>query len=180
MRRKHGLKILCALLAVTVLLTAGCGEDNRSTESGSASGDAAGSFGTFEAELFSGEVVSQELFSQAKLTLVNVWATYCGYCIDEMPNFEKLAAAYKDKGLQVIGIVTDADAPQDETVGDIIEQTGVSYRQIMFNQAMYDTYLKDVQAVPTSLLVDTDGNVVKTLVGVQSYETWEKTLEELL
>lgn len=177
MRKKRYMIVLSALLVVTVLLAAGCG--SKESADGSESGGAEG-FGDFEAELYGGGVVSEEIFSEAELTLVSVWATYCGFCIEEMPNFEKLSKEYGDRGFQAVGIVTDAAGPEDEAVQAIIDETGVTYRQILFNEQMYETAMRDVQAVPTSLLVDRDGNVVETFVGMQSYETWEKAIEERL
>ena len=47
---------------------------------------------TFEGTDLEGNTVSQDAFSQSKLTMVNVWATYCNPCLSEMPGLGELAS----------------------------------------------------------------------------------------
>ena len=48
-------------------------------------------FGAFESETLDGEKVTEEIFQQADLTMVNIWATFCGPCIQEMPDLAQLS-----------------------------------------------------------------------------------------
>ena len=97
-----------------------------------------------------------------------------------MPYFKEFSEAYNDRGFQVVGIVTDAASAEDEAVGRIIEETGADYPQIVFNRSMFDTYLKDVQAVPATVFVDKNGKIIEEYLGAKSREDWEKIIEELL
>ena len=64
-------------------------------------------FGAFESETLDGEKVTEEIFQQADLTMVNIWATFCGPCIQEMPDLAQLSEEYQDKGVQIIGLIGD-------------------------------------------------------------------------
>lgn len=175
MRKRKWTVLLAALLAA-VFMMSGCG----SRTGGSSEAGAGNLFGQFEAELYGGGVTGDEIFAEADLTMVNIWATYCGYCIEEMPYFEKLAEEYGDDGFQMVGVITDITSPEDETAGQIIRETGASYDQIVFNETMWDTYLRDVQAVPTTVLVNREGEIVKEYTGAKDYEQWKEIIEELL
>lgn len=179
MKRKKRMVLFAALMAV--LIFTGCGTGSEEGGSSETGGNGSGrEFGAFEAELFGGGVTGDKIFEEAEVTMVNVWATYCGYCIDEMPYFKDFAEKYKDKGFQVVGIVTDAASAKDEAVGRIIEETGADYPQIVFNQTMFNTYLKDVQAVPATVFVDKNGKIIEEYLGAKCREDWEKIIEGLL
>ena len=113
--------------------------------------------------------------------MVNVWATYCSPCIEEMPDLGKIAKEYKDKGFQIVGIVSDTYDPQDPTAKDIVEQTGADYTHIVLNTDLMNGPLQDVQVVPTTFFVDKDGNKVgQTITGSKSEEKWKKIIDDLL
>ena len=93
-RTKTMLKTVLSMLVLGTVLMTGCGKGEEDTEQESGQRqealDAAGEAGTAEPIVFKGEdmegnVVSSSVFSEAKLTMINVWATYCGPCLREMP-----------------------------------------------------------------------------------------------
>lgn len=54
-----------------------------------------------------GTEISSDLYSNNKITMVNIWGTFCGPCIREMPDLAKLSQEYKSKGVEIIGIPID-------------------------------------------------------------------------
>ena len=67
-----------------------------------------GSVISFETtDLAGNPVKSEELFSPYKLTMINLWGTFCGPCIQEMPGLETLYQTMKAKNVNVIGVVVD-------------------------------------------------------------------------
>lgn len=96
--------------------------------------DVQGLMSSFAATDLDGQSVDQGIFSGYALTMVNVWATFCGPCIQEMPDLGELAAEYQDKGVRIVGLVSDVlDADgnlskeQVETAREIVESTGANY-----------------------------------------------------
>ena len=60
-------------------------------------------FGEFEAKTLDGEDVTQEIFGQSKLTMINIWGTFCGPCIQEMPDLGEISRSYDSGEFQMIG-----------------------------------------------------------------------------
>ena len=71
-------------------------------------------FGHFDSQTLEGEEVTEEIFANADLTMVNIWGTFCGPCISEMPDLGEIADEYAEKGVQIVGIVSDVTDPENE------------------------------------------------------------------
>jgi thiol-disulfide isomerase/thioredoxin len=149
---------------------------------------AVGILGAFKATDIDGNPVDQSVFKDHKLTMVNVWATFCGPCINEMPELGKLNHEYADKGVQVVGIVVDAAGSDGkllpdmvETAKEIVKQTDADYLHLLPSEDLNSALLNSVTAVPTTVFVDEDGNQVgETIVGSHSGEEWAGIIDDLL
>lgn len=143
-----------------------------------------GMFGAFETWTLSGEEKDQSLFADGELNMINIWATYCGPCIQEMPELGELAGEYEEQGLQIIGIISDVveeDSDAAEAARLIIEETKADYTHLMLSEDLYYGYLMEVQAVPTTVFVDGEGNQVgETYVGARDKKEWGQIIDELL
>ena len=58
---------------------------------------------SFEAQDMDGNTVSSDIFGESKITMVNVWATYCNPCLSEMPELGELAQEYDAGEFRLIG-----------------------------------------------------------------------------
>lgn len=135
----------------------------------------------FTAVTQSGETVDQTLFAQADVTMINVWTTFCTYCLDEMPALQSLSEEYKDEGFQVVGIVSDVAKSDDETVQNIIDATGTEYMHIIPSSDLRTGFLKNVQSVPTTFFVDSNGKQIgDPYLGAKDQDAWAKIIEEML
>lgn len=140
-----------------------------------------GLFGAFETVTLEGETATQEIFAEADLNMVNIWGTFCGPCISEMPELGELADEYEDQGLQVIGILTDVMEAEDETALLIVDETKADYTHLVLSLDLYNNYLSQVQAVPTTVFVDSEGNQVgEVYMGARSKVFWSTIVDELL
>ena len=108
-------------------------------------------FGEFTSYTQQGEEVSQEIFSQADLTMVNIWGTFCTPCISEMPDLGELAQEYADQGLAIVGIISDVQNAGDETAQEIIDATGADYTHIVLSQELYEKRLTICRDCPNIL-----------------------------
>lgn len=138
----------------------------------------------FEGKDLEGNSVSNTVFSEAKLTMVNVWATYCNPCLSEMPGLGELAAEYDPKEFQVLGVISDVqEGAGEETIAaasELIEATGADYTHLLLNESVYFALLTDVTAVPTTFFVDENGTVLDTVVGAMEKSAWEEKINALL
>lgn len=135
-----------------------------------------------------GAPVDNTLLQGYRLTMVNVWATYCNPCINEMPELAKLSADWAEKGVQIVGLVSDATdenlQPLDSKIQlarKIAEATKAAYPHLLPSLALYQKVLASVSAVPTTLFVDENGALVgESYLGSRSYDEWNKIIEETL
>ena len=147
--------------------------------------DGAGREYVFTAETLDGQTVnSAELFAGAKVTMLNIWGTYCPPCLMEMPDLGQIAEDYADKEFQMVGLVhdvTSADSSTGELAVEQIAETGADYMHLITNQDLINNVLYDVYAVPTTLFIDSEGKLIcSAVVGSNPYETWVAAIDELL
>lgn len=138
-------------------------------------------FITFEGTDLEGNTVSQEVFTQSKLTMVNVWATYCNPCLSEMPGLGELAAEYDPAEFQLIGIVSDVMEGEDQSlVESLVQETGANYLHLLANDSIGQAILSSVSAVPTTFFFDGEGAYLGGVVGSAEKSAWEELIHELL
>ena len=141
-------------------------------------GDSVGSFTT---EDINGEEYTEAAFQEADLTMVNVFATWCGPCVNEIPYLAELDEKMKDKGVQVIGVVMDAvkgtekDEEGIKKAQILAEKTKAEYPFLLPDSGYMNGRLAYVQAFPETFFVDKNGNIVgETYSGSRSLEEWEE------
>lgn len=139
-----------------------------------------GEFASFTSIDLEGNTVDQTLIAKAELTVLNIWGTFCGPCIQEMPDLGELAEEYDGTGVQIVGIPVDVyDEKGISTAQTIIDQTGADYVHLLPTQDLYDICLNNVSAVPMTLFVDQNGTIVDTVVGSRSKEKWKQLIDEV-
>lgn len=183
---KKGIALLLASVLSAALLT-GCGTnvDNDIKSSPSTSEASTADDGTpteipsFSLKDMQGNTVTEAVFADKELTLVNVWATFCSPCINEMPDLESLSQEYKDKNVGFLGIVADgADAaPQAK---ELLSQLGISYTNLLPNDAFTQQFLSKQDAVPYTMVVDRTGKVLEYVLGAQSPKTFRQLIDKHL
>ena len=128
-------------------------------------------------------VTAEEIFSENKVTMVNLWGTFCGPCINEMPDLEELSGRLADKDCGIIGVVIDITGPEDtahiEAAKEIEAETGVTYMSILPWAGIDE--MMPAQFVPTTYFVDADGQIVgEAAVGARGADEYEALLDEVL
>ena len=157
-----------------------------SSEDTTASGG--GVLSSFTAQDLNGNQVDQSILADYQLTMVNIWATFCGPCLSEMPELGEIHAEYADKGVQVVGIVTDVlnqdgsfNEDQIATARDAVALTGADYLHLLPSTDLVLAKLQYVSAVPETIFVDSQGNQVgESYLGARSKDQWIAIIDELL
>jgi thiol-disulfide isomerase/thioredoxin len=128
---------------------------------------------TFVFKDLDGREVSSEKF-RGKVLLVDVWATWCPPCKEEMPWFQGLQDAYGAQGLEVIGISID---PDPEDAARFAKELGVRYTMLHRPEVMQEWGLL---GLPTTFVVDRDGAIRRKVVGFEYKQAFEAAVKELL
>lgn len=187
-------KRLLAIMLLLSLAVSGCGsskpneEPDIITSEPGASGDTSTEeeqyFVTFEAATIDGEAWNSDKFANSKLTMINVWGTYCNPCLSEMPYLGELAAEYDAAEFQIIGVV--CDVMSDDSADNIayakqlVEETKADYPHLLLNESLYASFVGAVSAVPTTFFVRRDGSMVGYLTGAMEKENWKALIDDLL
>ncbi len=186
-------KILALILSVIMftLFFTSCGKSEAENEPTSVGGEItqnSGVLSDFTTTDIDGNTVNQSVFKGKKLTMVNIWATFCGPCINEMPDLGKISEDYADKGFQIIGIPVDVvdyygniDESQVELAKDIIDETGAVYLHILPSASLNQAKLSQVTSVPETIFVDENGNQVgESYIGSRSMAQWKEIIDGLM
>lgn len=172
------------------MLLAGCGAPSPSaptpnTPSNASQNDKSSVsedvFLEFTAKDFEGNAVDQSVFANTKLTMMNVWATFCGPCIREMPELGELAVEGGTE-YQIIGVCTDLDDTEEmlKEAQDIVAETGASYLHLQPSESLLPV-LTASSAVPVTFFFDSEGKLVgQGITGALDKARWEKELQARL
>ncbi len=100
---------------------------------------------------------------KGKVLVVNLWATWCGPCIEELPSLAKLAEATKDEGIHVVAISVDRAEPS--VVRKFLDKNGAANLEAYQDDGMKLASPLGVRGLPTTFVLDAEGRIRGTLVG---------------
>ncbi|MGD2186428.1 MAG: TlpA disulfide reductase family protein [Desulfobacterales bacterium] len=104
------------------------------------------------------------------VVLVNVWATWCPPCVDEMPSMEKLYQELKAENFEILAV--SIDAPGSKAVAPFMKKYNLSFPALMDPegsiQALYQT-----TGVPESFIINQEGILIEKVIGARDWATPE-------
>lgn len=187
--------LAAAAILVAVIIISALQDSRAQAPAGAPSATAApASLGTgyvvpaFSALDLHGNTIDNGFFAKQRLTMVNVWGTFCGPCIREMPDLAQLPSAFPSSDFALLGIVadtnfqrTDANKATEDTARQQMAAAGATYTSIIPDTSMLQNVLVSVSVVPTTFFVDRTGTVVgKVLTGSKSKAQWISIIQGML
>lgn len=166
-----------AVLFYTAVLT-GCFKTERIDSSDTATAEIGAAAPDFTIEMNDG---SSFTLSEAvgKVVLVNLWATWCGPCCEELPAFQRLHDEYGDD-LQIVAVNY---AESKETVDQFVKENGYTFPFAYDTEGMV-AELYPSNGIPYTIIIDGNGNISQTFLGARSadeqYEIYKTAIEEAL
>jgi cytochrome c biogenesis protein CcmG/thiol:disulfide interchange protein DsbE len=115
---------------------------------------------------------------RGQVVLINYWATWCEPCREELPGLMQVARESGAKGLAVVGVSLDTGADAQARVQQFATQYRLPY-PVVFPDAMWNRHAGEVE-IPTTVLVDRQGRIVKTYVGAVERRDFAKDVAALL
>ncbi len=134
-----------------------------------------------------GKEFSGKDFSDYDLTMVNVFATWCSPCVQEIPDLAEIQKEMKDKGVNIVGVVTDTvdqtgeNQEALEKAKLIRERSKAEYPFLIPDKSNFNGRLSGIQAFPETFFVDKKGQIVgETYSGSHNKKAWLEIIEKEL
>lgn len=126
-----------------------------------------GKFAEFTTNDIDGNEVTESIFANKDLTVVNIWGTFCGPCINEMPELGAWEKELTDN-VQIVGLIVDISSTDNETqivaAKQIIEKADVGFVNLIGGNGAFDELISSIVGVPTTIFVDKSGNIVGEII----------------
>ena len=136
---------------------------------------------SFETTDLDGNAVSSaDLFKDNKITMVNLWGTWCINCVGEMTELAEIHTRLQEKGCGVVGVEWERkpiDTMLDE-VRAFLEEKGTNYPNVIMPQgnAIFD----QISGFPTTFFVDSEGRILTLPISGAQVDQYERTVDQLL
>lgn len=137
----------------------------------------------FDASVFNG-----------KPAFINIWATWCGPCVSEMPHLDELAREYADK-ITIIGLHAEGLTVKDqelvpweeknEAARALAEKLSLTFPLLIPDNDLFvimniPDYGLQVSSLPTTWLIDGQGSIKSVIPGARDKETWQEIIDGFL
>jgi len=136
---------------------------------------------SFETTDLDGNAVSSAyLFKDNKITMVNVWGTWCHNCVGEMEVLAEIHTHLQAKGCGVVGLEYEQkhiDTMKDE-IRAFLEEKGVNYPNVIMPRD--NEIINGISGFPTTFFVDSEGTILTLPISGAQVDAYESTVDQLL
>ncbi len=124
---------------------------------------------------------------EGKVVMLNFWGTWCPPCRKEIPDLVNLQAKYNKDGLEIVGITLNSGSASE--IQKFVDKKQVNYTiltDLGNDETQAVTYLygqaigQPISSIPTTLIIDREGYIVKGYLGARSEEVFYNDLKEYL
>jgi peroxiredoxin len=157
-------RFILVLLPLVIVLFV-CAEAEKTSIFGDNSSQAS----DFTVKDLKGREISLSNYS-GKVVFLNFWATWCGPCKAEIPDFIEAYKQYKDKGMEIIGISVDRISPK--SVLKFAEKYKINYPVVMSTDKIQKDY-EPGPYIPTTIIIDQEGKIRHRHIGYMSKKALE-------
>ncbi len=167
--------LVIVLLVLMIFLSIACAQ--KKPEQVESSGNPAPGFSLIN---LVGEEVTLTQF-EGKVVMLNFWASWCGPCKAEIPDFIKMYNQHKKDGLEIVGITLSSGST--ENIRQFVEKWGMNYTVLTGDEKVLQDLTQKyggIRGVPTTFLIDRNGNIRQKWVGARTEKIFMAEVEKYL
>lgn len=100
-----------------------------------------------------------------KVLLVNLWATWCGPCRNEIPELVKLNKEFQPRGVEMVGLSTENPEASAESVKEFVRAYNIDYKIGWATPEVALTLMQGRESIPQSFIISREGRIMKRFIG---------------
>jgi thiol-disulfide isomerase/thioredoxin len=101
---------------------------------------------------------------KGKVVVLNLWATWCGPCRREIPDFIKIQEDYQGR-IEVLGITSEDERNTAESVKEFVKEFKINYKVVWADATAWEAFLAPRYSIPQTYVLGTDGKLINKFVG---------------
>lgn len=101
---------------------------------------------------------------KGKVVVLNLWATWCGPCRREIPDFIEIQEDYQGR-VEVVGITSEDERNTAESVKEFVREFKINYKVAWVDEAGWTAFLAPRFSIPQTYVLGPDGNLIQKFVG---------------
>ena len=157
MMKFRGRAVVAFVVLWAAIVVAGCGKVNLAPIGGGAMGESLTTEQRFVLKNIDGQTTDlSQVLSQKKLVLLNFWATWCTYCVEEMPDLVKLQAKNESRGFTVLAVNVGESVAQ---ASDFAKKFNLNF-PVVVDETSAVAQAYGLVGIPVSYLVASDGKII--------------------
>lgn len=116
---------------------------------------------------------------QGKVLVINLWASWCGPCRREVPEYENVRRAFQGRDVEFIGLTTEDPAEATQQVNKFVRQTNFGFLLGWADREMAMTLMNGKRSIPQTLVIDTNGSIINHWVGYAQGRSGQRLREAI-
>ena len=128
----------------------------------------------------SGEATNLAAIANGKPLVINLWATWCPYCVQELPEFLNMTQEYADRVSFAFIDLTDGNRETQDKVRAFLAENGLEGLPVYYDMEMGSIVPFEAYSIPTTIVFDANGNIVARIVGMINPDPVRALLQSLI
>jgi len=105
---------------------------------------------------------------KGKVVLLNIWATWCPPCVEEMPSMERLYQKFKGQNFEILAV--SIDEPGLKAVAPFMKKSNLTFPALIDSEGAIKA-VYGITGIPESFIIDKQGNLIKKIIGPVDWAT---------